>query len=158
MRKVMGLGLISTLALAFPALASHHEHEAEIESAMAAGPMEISGEATIKLHDDTVVREGTNGWTCFPDVAAEGDEEGETARCYNAAWAAFAEAYKTDENAVAPAGALTYMLSADNPHIMVLMPGADAVASLPTEAGHGTYAMDVGGARQHLMIPAGGSD
>ena len=41
---------------------------AKIERAMSAAPAAVSAEATIMDTDGTVLREGSNGWTCLPDT------------------------------------------------------------------------------------------
>lgn len=158
MLKEISIGLISTVALTFPALADHHKHEAEIASAMSAAPAEISAEATIMSPDDVVIRKGSNGWTCYPKVINEamgedGEDDIDEAGCYNEVWMAFSTAFKIDKTAVASEGGMAYMISAKHPHTMILMPGKDAVSGYPTERGKGTWAMAVGTPWQHLMIP-----
>ena len=162
MLKVFSIGLISTVSFALPVLADHHEHDAEIKSAMEAAPAEISAEATIMTHDDVVLRKGTNEWTCYPksekEPKAEGggggdDDDDGDAGCYNKAWMDFSNAFDSDENAVPSEGAMSYMISNEHPHTMVLMPGEGAVDGYPTERGNGTWAMGVGTSWQHLMIP-----
>ena len=157
MLRPISIVLISTVSLTYPLLADEHSHEADIASAMASAPAEISAEATIMSHDDVVLRKGNNGWTCFPqgEEKSGDDEDDEDAGCYNTAWMAFAKAFEADEKAVAGAGALSYMLSGENPHTMILMPGKHAVTGYPTERGNGAWAMGVGTPWQHLMIPAG---
>ena len=42
--------------------------EVKIKRAMAAAPPTISANATIMDSNGTILREGSNGWTCLPDV------------------------------------------------------------------------------------------
>ena len=44
--------------------------EEKIASAMSAAPTRISGQATIQDRDGTILREGSNGWTCLPGGVA----------------------------------------------------------------------------------------
>ena len=62
--------IITTIALplilALPLNASEMSVEDKIASAMSAAPARISQEATIQDTDGTVLKAGTNGWTCLP--------------------------------------------------------------------------------------------
>jgi hypothetical protein len=42
--------------------------EEKIARAMSAAPAAVSAEATIMDSDGTILREGSNGWTCLPDT------------------------------------------------------------------------------------------
>jgi hypothetical protein len=60
--------IIAILALALTpnAMAEEMSKEDKIESAMSAAPTRISKNATILDSDGTVLREGSNKWTCKP--------------------------------------------------------------------------------------------
>ena len=60
--------IIALLALAIApvTMADEMSEEDKIESAMSAAPTRISRNATILDFDGTVLREGTNKWTCKP--------------------------------------------------------------------------------------------
>ena len=64
-----GILAASTLALLASATATAGESaEAKIARAMTAAPAAVSAEATIMDTDGTILREGSNGWTCLPDT------------------------------------------------------------------------------------------
>ena len=63
--KSMIVALLA-LALAPVTMADEMSEEDKIESAMSAAPKRISKNATILDFDGTVLREGTNKWTCKP--------------------------------------------------------------------------------------------
>jgi hypothetical protein len=45
---------------------------AEIQSATSAGPNSLTKNATIMRWSGEVLRQGTNGWTCLPDIPGNG--------------------------------------------------------------------------------------
>jgi hypothetical protein len=49
-------------------VASNESDTAKINRAIRAAPNQISDQATIMDADGTILREGSNGWTCFPGV------------------------------------------------------------------------------------------
>ena len=58
--SVVFLGMLgSSMALA-------DDNDAIIASAESAGPASVTANATIKAADGTVLREGTNTYTCYP--------------------------------------------------------------------------------------------
>jgi hypothetical protein len=56
--------------------------EEKIARAMSAAPVAVSAEATIMDSDGTILREGSNGWTCLPDTNP-GDQ---APMCNDAVW------------------------------------------------------------------------
>ena len=56
--------------------------EQKIARAMTAAPAAISAEATVMDTDGTILREGSNGWTCLPDTKP-GDH---APMCNDAVW------------------------------------------------------------------------
>ncbi len=57
-----------SLTLCAGSLAAGETAEQKIARAMTAAPEAVSAEATVMDTDGTVLREGTNGWTCLPDT------------------------------------------------------------------------------------------
>jgi hypothetical protein len=49
-------------------VAAGESAEEKIARAMSAAPAAVSAEATIMDTDGTILREGSNGWTCLPDT------------------------------------------------------------------------------------------
>ncbi len=154
MHKLITAVIFGTFLAASAALADHHENDALIEHAMAAAPPAISGSATIMLYDGTVLREGTNGWTCLPGFASGNDD----ASCNDAAWTHY---FRTDtggdgEKAEIKATGVSYMLASDTPHVMIIVPEAGGFEGLNTEPGDGkAWVMWADLPGRHIMIPIG---
>ena len=180
-KKKLGL-LVSTLAIgAFSLTACAEEGgesaDAKIARAMLAAPEAIAADATIMDVDGTVLREGDNGWTCFPGVGLiPGDKH---PMCNDAVWmkwmatAGAGQPFETDQVGY------SYMLAGDamvnnddptstdpndggvwvqeGPHIMLLMPTTMPLEHLNHDpfAG-GPYVMWGGTPMQHIMVPVGG--
>ncbi|MEJ2320163.1 MAG: hypothetical protein P8Y21_12590, partial [Gemmatimonadales bacterium] len=66
------------------------EAQNQIKSAMSAAPTSISADATVVDWNMNVLREGTNEWTCLPDLAAT---PGTDPWCVTDAWMDFLHAY-----------------------------------------------------------------
>ncbi len=154
MRKQIISIVAGTLLAGSAALADHHENDALIEHAMAAAPAAISANATIMLYDGTVLREGSNGWTCMPGFKSGNDD----ASCNDAAWTHyfFSDKDGDGKNAEINATGVSYMLASDPPHIMVIVPEEGGLEGLNAEPGDGkAWVMwgDLPG--RHVMIPIG---
>lgn len=152
-RQIISL-VAGTLLAGSAALADHHENDALIEHAMAAAPAAISANATIMLYDGTVLREGSNGWTCMPGFKSGNDD----ASCNDAAWTHYFSSDKDGDgkNAEINATGVSYMLDSDPPHLMVIVPEEGGLEGLNTEPGDGkAWVMwgDLPG--RHVMIPIG---
>ena len=61
-----GICLLISLGLLSSTLALAGDKESTIASAESAGPASVTANATIKAADGTVLREGTNTYTCYP--------------------------------------------------------------------------------------------
>lgn len=148
-----------------------------IASAMSAGPASVSNAATILAFDAQMqprtLREGTNGWTCLPDMA---HTPGTDPMCLDQAGMAWAQAWMAHEDPPAGAMGFGYMLmggsDASNtdpfatappdgstwvdtgPHVMVFNIG-DRFPGYPTDASDTSrpYVMFAGTPYAHLMIP-----
>jgi hypothetical protein len=149
-----------------------------IASAESAAPAAVSSKATIVRFDAkgamTVLRKGTNGWTCMPDAP---DTPGPDPMCFDANAGKWAEAWVGHKAPPAGAVGVMYMLSggtdASNvdpyatkptaanawintgPHIMVVG-SKDILAgypSGPTPETAAPYVMWAGTPYAHLMVP-----
>ena len=49
-----------------------HADQADTQSAISAGPHSITKNATIMRWNGDVLRQGSNGWTCLPDIPGDG--------------------------------------------------------------------------------------
>lgn len=135
-----GLLFVSTTALADDDL---------IEKAMSAGPEAIAKIATIMLPDGTVLREGSDYWTCFPYF---GDNVDSGPICGDPTWTATMTAGEIDGDWGASTTGFSYMLAGDYPHLMVLVPEEESLEGFNTDSGDGkTWVMSF--PAPHFMIP-----
>ena len=150
------------------------QHAAELARAENAGPASLSKRATIMDWNGTVVRKGTNGWTCMPDNP---NTSGRDPWCMNEPWLNFIEALKNKQKPVYTQVGIAYMLQGDTPvsntdpyatapapgddwveglgaHIMVLVPDVSALKSVPTDSKNGgPWIMWADTPYAHLMVP-----
>ncbi len=177
----LGLGAI-TLGLA-PALPAAGQDaagaDAKIAMALSAAPATVSAEATIydlNVDDDgnfIVLREGSNGWSCFPDAPGTPATD---PMCLDATWMTWLAALVAREEPKITAPGFAYMLQggsdgsntdpfATGPaegeewisspaHIMLLMPGDldPSVVTTDHHSGH-PYIMWEGTPYEHIMMP-----
>ena len=166
--------MLLTMSLA-PAFAAAQDRGALIENAVSAAPSEVSGEATVIGPDQTVLREGSNGWVCMPD---DPNMPGNSPMCLDAPWLEWAGAWMSgaDTPPATERVAIGYMLRGDfpasnvdpfatgpeegnewmtdgAPHIMLLLPRSADLAGLPTTPGVGPWVMWRDTPYAHLMIP-----
>jgi hypothetical protein len=147
---------------------------AEAAAAESAAPASLSKHATILNRDGQVVRIGSNGWMCLPD---DPNTAGTDSICMNESWRNFMEALKNKKKPTYTQVGIAYMLQGDRPvsntdpyatepkpgddwvdqlgaHIMVLVPDADTLKSVPTNPRNGgPWIMWAGTPYAHLMIP-----
>ena len=152
---------------------------AKIESAMSAAPAAVSAEATIldNAFDDggkfVVLREGSNGWYCFPDIPAS---PGNDPQCMDQTWLDWNYAFYAGEEPNVTMPGLEYMLQGGSdpsntdplatepapgedwvsspPHVMLVLPGKldPAVYSTDHDSGR-PYIMWAGTPYEHIMMP-----
>ena len=147
---------------------------AEAAAAEHAAPSSLSKHATILNRDGQVVRIGSNGWMCLPD---DPNTAGTDSICMNESWRNFMDALKNKKKPTYTQVGIAYMLQGDRPvsntdpyatepkpgddwvdqlgaHIMVLVPDADTLKSVPTNPRNGgPWIMWAGTPYAHLMIP-----
>jgi hypothetical protein len=151
--------------------------EGMIASALAAGPAAVTAGATIAAMNDKMemrtLREGTNGWTCLPDMPHTPGADPMCLDKNGLAWAGAwmsrkdppkdqmgfgymlmggSDASNTDPFATAPRSGEAWVET--GPHVMVLNIG-DRFAGYPTAAENTKvpYVMFAGTPYAHLMIP-----
>jgi hypothetical protein len=162
----------AVMALAEPVLAGEG-HDELIAHSRSAAPDSISADATIVINGEVVV-EGSNGWTCMPEVFP-GDE---AAVCIDATWAAMMGALGAEKPYAADSFGLSYMLPGDpqgggvsnsnpyhhdhkssddyvetGPHLMIIVPKAllEGMSSDPASGGPWVMWGDTDYA--HIMVP-----
>ena len=79
---------------------------------MSAGPLSVSYAARITTWDGTVVREGSNGWTCLPDRP---DTQGNDPWCVDETWLGFIDALFNGREPSYTTLGTAYMLMGDSP-------------------------------------------
>ena len=149
----------------------------KIAEAVSAGPAELAEASAVADWDGTALREGTNGWTCFPDRT---ETPGVTPMCLDGQWLKWADAWvnKKDATGVTEIG-IAYMLGGgwdasntdpyatmpadiknavpSGPHLMVILPDPTALDNLPTDyTSGGPWVMWKGTPFAHIMIPISG--
>ena len=164
-----------------PAAKGGTANQAKIRLAMSGAPADIAKNATIMDVDEKghmkQLRAGTNGWTCMPSAGGAAGAAGADPMCLDKTWMGWADAWmnKKDPPQVNTMG-IGYMLrgdkgasntdpfatgpTADNqwvvspPHIMVLVPDAKMLDSLPTDPHTGgAWVMWKGTKYAHIMVP-----
>ena len=154
--------------------AEEESKDAKIARSMSAAPSSISAEATIMDIDGTILREGTNGWTCLPGVGLiPGDKH---PMCNDATWMAWMKAAGEGTPFTTDIVGYSYMLQGDamvnndnpaatdqnegtwvqeGPHLMLLLPTSmlDGVNRDPSVAG--PYVMWGDTPLVHVMVPVG---
>lgn len=179
-RLLLSLLLIGCLFLAMaPEMRAQDapNKQDKIKSATSAGPSSISANATVKDHDGTVLREGTNGWTCYPDMP---DKEGQNPMCLDHEWVDWWNAFLNQETPEVTQLGIGYMLQGGSPasntdpyaegptpdnewmeesmsHLMIIVPDPEMYEGLPTDpenGGHWVMWRDTPYA--HIMVPTAG--
>lgn len=145
--------------------------EAKIASAMSAAPEEIAANATIMDQDGTVLQEGDNGWTCFPESPSLG------AMCNDAEWGAMMTALMAGEDYTPSGFGVSYMLAGEGdapgvsnidptaseptedndwvkegPHLMLIMPDPAMLETMSTDINDPVYVMWKDTPYAHVMV------
>jgi hypothetical protein len=163
-----------TLLLTIPSLALAQDEHKMIEGALSAAPESVSGHATVMDWDNTVLREGTSSWVCFPDMP---QSPGYDPMCLDEPWLNWADAWMNKKEPTYTKMGFGYMLAggspgsnidpyaegptADNewldeggPHIMIVVPNTAALEGLPTDpSGGGPWVMWQDTPYVHIMVP-----
>lgn len=167
---------VLTLAAVTSYAVEEESVEVKIARAISAGYPAITDQATIMDVDGTILREGTNGWTCLPGISLiPGDKN---PMCNDQVWMKWMKAAAEGKTFSTDTVGVSYMLAGDGlvnnddpmatdpndggvwvkegPHLMMLFPSTDAIADLPRDpfAG-GQYVMWDKTPMVHVMIPVG---
>jgi hypothetical protein len=165
--------LLGALALAVSPVVSEEQpsKEAKLIEALRAAPGGIAAHATVKDWDGTVLREGSNGWSCYPSSEMMPNSP----MCFDAVWEKWAQAWANKQPFKTDKVGFSYMLmgdggssntdpygrgpTADNewvvegPHLMILVPDESMLADLPDDPDAGPYVMWKGTPYAHIMVP-----
>lgn len=155
----------------------------KIADAMSAAPPAVTQDATIVEWPSepggafTVLREGTNGWSCIASSPAAVSASLQDPACEDPTWFAWDKAWLAGEAPVVERVGVSYMLSGDagvsntdpfatgptddndwhvsGPHVIVVVPGLN-YEGIPTDPHNGgPYVMYAGTPYTHVMVPVG---
>ncbi len=176
----MSRGILATLFLFFPFImtlvisGASRADEMKIKSALSAGPNSLTKNAAVQDWDGTVLREGSNGWTCLPDIP---DNGGTDPWCLDATWLSFIKAMQTNTEPPSKELGIGYMLAGDAPvsnidpsakaktddnvwvdglksHLMVSVPDVAMIDGFSDDPFNGgPWVMWAGTPYVHLMVP-----
>lgn len=175
LRHLALTGMASAVLLSAPpqGVAQEAQVKSLVEGALAAAPPSIARAAAVSDLQGKQLRSGTNGWTCYPDIP---DTPGVDPMCVDATWAAWVQAWQSHTAPSIDALGIAYMLGGGSdasntdpfatqpaaghewidsgPHVMVVVPDARLLSSLPTDPTNGgPYVMWKGTPYAHVMVP-----
>jgi hypothetical protein len=163
--------LITVMAMV-SVTAAEQTTEEKIERAMQAAPEVIGQNATIMEADGTILRQGTNGWTCLPSAGPGSTHP----MCNDDVWMSLVGALGKKADFKTERIGFSYMLAGDDnvnnadpfdtqqdpgevwvqegPHLMIIVPNAKMIEGIsddPTNGG--PYIMWKDTPYIHLMVP-----
>lgn len=147
--------------------------DAMIASAESAAPAAVTADATIKAPDGTVLRDGSNGYTCYPQQETIGP------MCNDATWDGLITALMNEQEFSPDKLSVSYMLAGEGtaigvsnsdpyatdpnnsddwvkegPHLMVIVPNKAMLSGLSTDPNNPVYVMWKDTPYAHIMIKA----
>lgn len=174
MRSTALIPLLLLLPTAVSAQGGDASVDARIRSALSAAPESVAEHATVADFDGTVLREGTNGWVCMPDMP---DVPNNAPMCLDANWRELIDAWQNQREPQYKGIAISYMLQGDmpvsntdpfatgptaenqwipagDPHIMVAVSDLTMLEGISTDPDNGgPFVMWKGTPYAHIMIP-----
>ena len=170
--RIVGLAallLSGSLILSRPLAA---QIDGRVTMALSAAPVSIADSATVMDWDQTVLRQGTNDWTCLPDSP---DTTALDPMCLDEPSMDWLRAYLSKTSPSVARMGFGYMLAGDagasntdpfataqapdnewvfgSPHIMIVVPDPAALSGVPTAPSGGPWVMWRDTPFVHLMIP-----
>ena len=143
----------------------------KISLAQSAAHPAVSKQATVLDMDGTVLKKGTNGWTCLPGVLASGGKP----MCNDALWMKMMKAIKSKSDFKADRIGISYMMQGDSmvsnsspyatdknngdvwvqegPHLMIIVPKEMLKGLTDDPFNGGPYVMWKDTPYAHIMIP-----
>ena len=160
----------TTIAVLFSTAA--YADQAKIQNAISAGPNSLTKHATIMRWNGDVLRKGTNGWTCLPDIP---DNGGNDPWCVDTSWQNLLDALKNNKKPSYDKVGIAYMLAGDAPvsnitpagkkedgdwveglkaHLMILVPDHSMFDNISTGPNNGgPWIMWPNTPFAHIMVP-----
>lgn len=142
-----------------------------LESALSAGPDDVTGDATVLDADGNVIREGSNGWTCIAETPGMGP------MCNDAVWMEALGALQAGEAFPTGKFGVSYMLAGeggapgvsnidpaateptednmwikDGPHLMLILSDPALYEGITNDTSAPVYVMWKGTPHAHLMV------
>ena len=175
--RMAGAFVLLVAALAIPVSSLAGDMEDLIADALGAAWPGMAEDATVVDWEGNVLREGSNGYTCFPTPPML---EGKAPMCMDSEWMEWADAWSNKKEFAADTLGISYMLAGDGgasnidpyaegptddnewiregAHLMILAP-AELLDAYPTDPDNGgPYVMWKGTPYAHLMVPVGSRD
>jgi len=148
--------------------------KAKIAQAMQAAPESISKNATIVDTDGTILRSGSNGWTCSPTSGPDSTHP----MCSDQVWMNLINALNKKTDFKTDRIGISYMLAGDDnvnnadpfdtkpdpgevwvqegPHLMIIVPDTKMLEGISDNPNNGgPYVMWKGTPYVHIMVPVG---
>jgi hypothetical protein len=166
LRILMGLAVVILLST------SVNADQEEMKSAISAGPSSLTKNATIMRWNGEVLRKGTNGWTCLPDIPGNG---GTDPWCVDKSWRNLLDALENKKTPSYDKVGIAYMLAGDAPvsnitptgkkedgqwveglkaHLMILVPDHTTFDNISTDPNNGgPWIMWPNTPYAHIMVP-----
>ncbi len=168
MRKTIA----SLVLLAFYASTAFGDHHGGMmKSALSAGPESVTANAAIKAPDGTVLRKGTNGYTCYPQQEIIGP------MCNEPVWDQLISTMLNKQSFKPDTFSVSYMLAGEGtaigvsnsdpwatkpeeskdwvkegPHLMIVVPDRAALEGLSTDPSDPVYVMWKDTPYAHIMV------
>lgn len=168
-RREFGALLLLAFLGSSPALAG--DNDAAIVSAESAGPSSVTANSTIKAADGTVLRKGSNDYTCYPQQDAMGP------MCNKAPWDALIDAMMNKKDFEPKKLSISYMLAGEGtaigvsnsdpyatdpkssedwvkegPHLMIIVPDRALLEGISRNPKDPVYVMWGDTPYAHLMV------
>lgn len=162
---------LSAGLLLFCSAQAQRSDEELIAEAETAAPALIAKSAAIKTMDGRVIREGSNGWTCYPGTEMAGP------MCNEPPWDALMTAFMNNETPKIDRLSVSYMLAGDGdakgvsnidpyateptadnqwvkegPHLMIAVPDPSVLAGLSSDPKDPVYVMWKDTPYAHIMV------
>ena len=176
-RLILGLAILVVTFLVVPVVGSAEDQSDAVADALSAAWPGMAENATVVDWEGNVLREGSNGFTCFPTPPTL---EGKAPMCMDSEWMEWADAWSNKKDYAADRLGISYMLAGDGgasnidpyaegptkdnewiregAHLMILAPAA-LLEAFPTDPDNGgPYVMWKGTPYAHLMVPIGARD
>jgi len=165
------IGLVVCMLFVASGLAHAGDEDAAIASAESAAPASVTAKATIKDVDGTILRKGSNGYTCYPQQEAMGP------MCNEAPWDALIDSMMNKKAFESKTLSVSYMLAGEGtalgvsnsdpyatdpkssadwvkegPHLMIIVPDRAMLEGLSRDPNAPVYVMWGDTPYAHIMV------